>query len=161
MVRLWSEEEETILVDTVLRRVREGGTQTAAFQEAAEQLGRTPEACKCRWNSQLRRQYEDSLQLAKASRSAIRKQRNTTVPELDFRDIIASVNLIIRFLRFWRDRWVLQRRLTEELRERIRKQDELICNLRHEIQLLRKRTPGTTFKMESNGNLIRIEGGKR
>lgn len=69
MVRLWSEEEETILVDTVLRRVREGGTQTSAFQEAAEQLGRTPEACKYRCNSQLRRQYEASLQLAKASRN--------------------------------------------------------------------------------------------
>lgn len=63
MVR-WSEEEETILVDTVLRRVREGSTQSVDFQEVAEQLGCTPQFCAFRWNHHLRRQHEATLNIA-------------------------------------------------------------------------------------------------
>lgn len=52
----------------------------------------------------------------------------------------------------------MQRRTIKELRERVRKQEETIRHLQREIQLLKR--PGMAFRMETNGNLIRIEGGK-
>lgn len=61
----WSEEEDVLLVDSILNSVRTGGTQTAAYTGVATRLGRTASACAFRWNSVLRKKYSDDLSLAK------------------------------------------------------------------------------------------------
>ncbi len=51
----WSHEDDLLLADTVLRHIREGSTQLAAFEEVAEALSRTSAACGFRWNSTIRK----------------------------------------------------------------------------------------------------------
>jgi len=64
----WSEEDDLLLAETVLRHVREGSTQLNAFEEVGDKLNRTSAACGFRWNAVVRHQYEKALQLAKKQR---------------------------------------------------------------------------------------------
>ncbi|BDG37759.1 RsfA family transcriptional regulator [Saccharococcus caldoxylosilyticus] len=64
----WTEEEDLLLAETVLRHVREGSTQLNAFEEVGDKLNRTSAACGFRWNAVVRRRYEQALQLAKRQR---------------------------------------------------------------------------------------------
>lgn len=47
----WSEENDLLLAETVLRHVREGSTQLNAFEEVGDKLNRTSAACGFRWNA--------------------------------------------------------------------------------------------------------------
>lgn len=64
----WTEDEDVILADTVLRYIREGKTQLEAFKEVAKQLSRTSAACGFRWNATIRKQYQEEIQRAKQER---------------------------------------------------------------------------------------------
>jgi prespore-specific regulator len=68
----WTDENDLLLAETVLRHVREGSTQLNAFEEVGDKLNRTSAACGFRWNAVVRHQYEKALQLAKKQR----KQRH-------------------------------------------------------------------------------------
>ncbi|MFS0751947.1 RsfA family transcriptional regulator [Oceanobacillus sp. 1P07AA] len=64
----WTEDEDKILADTVLRFIREGQTQLEAFKEVASTLSRTSAACGFRWNATIRKQYHHAIQNAKEQR---------------------------------------------------------------------------------------------
>jgi len=64
----WTEDEDLLLAEVILRHVREGSTQLKAFEEIGEKLNRTPAACGFRWNSLIRKKYEAAIQIAKAQR---------------------------------------------------------------------------------------------
>lgn len=64
----WTEENDLLLAETVLRHVREGSTQLNAFEEVGDRLNRTSAACGFRWNAVVRQQYEKALDLAKKQR---------------------------------------------------------------------------------------------
>lgn len=64
----WTEENDLMLAETVLRHVREGSTQLNAFEEVGDKLNRTSAACGFRWNAVVRQQYEKALDLAKKQR---------------------------------------------------------------------------------------------
>ncbi|MDG5786462.1 RsfA family transcriptional regulator [Evansella sp. AB-P1] len=64
----WSEEDDLLLAETVLRHIREGGTQLQAFDEVGDALNRTSAACGFRWNAVVRDKYEDAIKLAKKHR---------------------------------------------------------------------------------------------
>jgi prespore-specific regulator len=64
----WTEENDLLLAETVLRHVREGSTQLNAFEEVGDKLDRTSAACGFRWNAVVRHTYEKALQLAKKQR---------------------------------------------------------------------------------------------
>lgn len=64
----WTEENDLLLAETVLRHVREGSTQLNAFEEVGDRLNRTSAACGFRWNAVVRHHYEKALQLAKKQR---------------------------------------------------------------------------------------------
>lgn len=64
----WTEENDLLLAETVLRYVREGSTQLNAFEEVGDKLNRTSAACGFRWNAVVRHRYEKALQLAKKQR---------------------------------------------------------------------------------------------
>ncbi|WP_053219775.1 RsfA family transcriptional regulator [Virgibacillus senegalensis] len=64
----WSQDEDILLAETVLRYIREGKTQLEAFKEVANRLSRTPAACGFRWNASIRKQYQQEIQLAKQER---------------------------------------------------------------------------------------------
>ena len=67
----WTEEEDLILSETVLRHIREGSTQLAAFEEVGKKLSRTAAACGFRWNSLVRKKYEAAIALAKKQRKEV------------------------------------------------------------------------------------------
>jgi prespore-specific regulator len=64
----WTEENDLLLAETVLRHVREGSTQLNAFDEVGDKLNRTAAACGFRWNAVVRHTYEKALQLARKQR---------------------------------------------------------------------------------------------
>lgn len=64
----WTNDEDLILAEVVLRHIREGSTQLAAFEEVGERLSRTAAACGFRWNSAIRKKYEAAIALAKKQR---------------------------------------------------------------------------------------------
>ena len=64
----WSQDEDLLLAEVVLKHIREGGTQLHAFDEVGKRLSRTPAACGFRWNSFVRKQYRSGIELAKKHR---------------------------------------------------------------------------------------------
>jgi len=90
----WTDDNDLLLASTVLQNIRNGGTQLAAFKEVAKLLARTPAACGFRWNSYVRKQYQEEIQQAKQDRkmgnniplSPSKKENNSLSITLD--DII-------------------------------------------------------------------------
>ncbi|WP_223702845.1 RsfA family transcriptional regulator [Sutcliffiella deserti] len=64
----WSHEDDLLLAETVLRYIRDGGTQLAAFEEVGDKLNRTSAACGFRWNAEVRKKYEPTVAIAKKQR---------------------------------------------------------------------------------------------
>ncbi|WP_026092557.1 RsfA family transcriptional regulator [Calidifontibacillus oryziterrae] len=64
----WSEEDDLLLAETVLRHIREGSTQLNAFEEVGDKLNRTSAACGFRWNAVVRQDYIKAIDLAKKQR---------------------------------------------------------------------------------------------
>jgi len=64
----WTNDNDLLLASTVLQNIRNGGTQLAAFKEVAKLLNRTPAACGFRWNSYVKKQYQEEIQQAKQNR---------------------------------------------------------------------------------------------
>ncbi|WP_100404578.1 RsfA family transcriptional regulator [Bacillus solitudinis] len=77
----WSTDEDLILAEVVLRHIREGGTQLAAFEEVGDRLSRTSAACGFRWNSAIRKKYESAIALARKQRNKGRKPGETVKEE--------------------------------------------------------------------------------
>jgi prespore-specific regulator len=70
----WNHDEDLLLAEVVLRHIREGGTQLAAFEEVGKNLSRTPAACGFRWNSLIRKKYEAAIAMAKKQRKQTNQQ---------------------------------------------------------------------------------------
>ncbi|PLR69639.1 MULTISPECIES: RsfA family transcriptional regulator [Bacillaceae] len=70
----WTLDEDLMLAEVVLRHIRDGGTQLAAFEEVGQKLSRTAAACGFRWNSYVRKQYKSAIEMAKSQRKKVRKQ---------------------------------------------------------------------------------------
>ena len=70
----WTKDEDLLLAETVIRYIREGKTQMKAFQEVANKLSRTPQACGFRWNSNIRKQYNKAITLAKEERKNLKSE---------------------------------------------------------------------------------------
>lgn len=75
----WNNDEDLILAEVVLRHIREGSTQLAAFEEVGEQLSRTPAACGFRWNSTIRKKYDAAINLAKKQRKKGQTNRQNEI----------------------------------------------------------------------------------
>ncbi|QWH04321.1 RsfA family transcriptional regulator (plasmid) [Bacillus mycoides] len=90
----WTNDNDSLLATIVLQNIRDGGTQLAAFKAVAKQLARTPAACGFRWNSYVRKQYEEEIQQAKQNRksgnnkSPIQQTKETKSLSMTLDDII-------------------------------------------------------------------------
>lgn len=80
----WSHEDDLLLAETVLRHIREGSTQLNAFEEVGDKLNRTSAACGFRWNAEIRKKYNNAIDLAKRQRKekkrALEKAKKTSRP---------------------------------------------------------------------------------
>lgn len=77
----WTKDEDLLLAETVIRYIREGKTQMKAFQSVGEKLNRTAQACGFRWNANLRKHYDQAIELAKKDRKQLGRQRLQTFKE--------------------------------------------------------------------------------
>lgn len=92
----WSEEEDLFLAETVLKHIRQGSTQLAAFKDVGVKLSRTPAACGFRWNSLIRKRYEKAITLAKQER----RLRHTSETKKDNNEQEnMTINDVIQFLK--------------------------------------------------------------
>ncbi len=99
----WTEEDDLLLAETVLRHVREGSTQLNAFEEVGDKLNRTSAACGFRWNAVVRHNYDKALSLAKKQRKQRqrilgkdqggKKKLLYTPPAPTFEDITVPMNV--------------------------------------------------------------------
>ncbi|NRD78768.1 RsfA family transcriptional regulator [Bacillus sp. BRMEA1] len=91
----WSQDEDLLLAEVVLRHIREGGTQLQAFDEVGKQLTRTAAACGFRWNSFVRKQYKSGIELAKKQRKELKKQTAAS-PDEPFQDSLPTEQIPIQ-----------------------------------------------------------------
>lgn len=71
----WTPEDDAELAEIILRHIREGSTQLAAFEEGAQALKRTSAACGYRWNACVRKQFLAAIDFAKLERREHRDER--------------------------------------------------------------------------------------
>ncbi|KAA9007617.1 RsfA family transcriptional regulator [Paenibacillus spiritus] len=153
----WSTEDDLTLAEITLRHIREGSTQLAAFEEVGEKIGRTSAACGFRWNSCVRKNYEEAIGLAKSQRqkkSQLKKQtpvRGAQVAGFEygeeseeygrgtgFGESSLSIDAVIRFLRQWKGTYNETGRQLKMLERDLRDKEEELADLKRENERLSK-----------------------
>jgi len=154
----WSQDDDLMLAEVTLRHIREGSTQLSAFEEVGERIGRTSAACGFRWNSFVRKQYEDAIQIAKQQRHKrnYMKKQVASIPQVSsvatmydteerpirnetagFEESI-SIDSVIRFLREWKMTYQDLSRQIRGYEKQMKDKDEELYRLRHENERLTK-----------------------
>ncbi|MBN6185955.1 RsfA family transcriptional regulator [Aneurinibacillus sp. BA2021] len=163
----WSADDDLLLAEVTLRHIREGSTQLCAFEEVGEKLNRTAAACGFRWNSAVRKRYEDAIQIAKAHRQerkkAKRKLKSVSSLSLVEQGSLAdraseitgeltgmtreqelqeelSLDVVIRFLRGQKDTFKRVKQLEREVEENRSELEALRTeneSLREELSLMK------------------------
>jgi prespore-specific regulator len=75
----WTDKDDKLLGDTVIKYIQSGSQQLKAFDEAGDKLERTSGACGFRWNAVVRQRYETKLKEAKKIRREGRKFTSITI----------------------------------------------------------------------------------
>lgn len=96
----WTNEEDLLLTEVVLRHIREGGTQLSAFKEVGQLLSRTSAACGFRWNSYVRKIQENHIEEAKKYRKSFMKKKVKIVEEKEEPNHLPK-QLVVDFLIEW------------------------------------------------------------
>lgn len=98
----WSNEEDLLLSEVVLRQIREGGTQLSAFKEVGQLLSRTSAACGFRWNSHVRKVQEKHIEEAKKYRKSSARKKEVMIHSKDKQKKIQTPEqLAVDFLIEW------------------------------------------------------------
>lgn len=141
----WTPDDDLILAEVTLRHIREGGTQLKAFEEVGERIGRTPAACGFRWNSCVRKRYEEAIRLAKAERQKRGKKAGREAGRetaggrkaAAARDAELSIDRVIRFLRQWKNEQAETKRRLKQLEKELKSKQEELEALRRENETLK------------------------
>lgn len=97
----WSNEEDLLLSEVVLRQIREGGTQLSAFKEVGQLLSRTSAACGFRWNSHVRKVQEKHIEEAKKYRKSLVRKKEESNLNIKNNNPQISEQLAVDFLIEW------------------------------------------------------------
>lgn len=127
----WSKDEDVLLAEVVLRHIREGSTQLAAFDEVGKKLSRTAAACGFRWNSYVRKQYASAIELAKKQRKEQNKSpadvSNTLLQDNTHDNIGAKFKEVIALLQEMNDAYENSSRLlleNNQLKEQLKQLEQ-------------------------------------
>jgi prespore-specific regulator len=143
----WTHEDDLLLAETVLRYIREGGTQLAAFEEVGDKLNRTAAACGFRWNAEVRKRYVEAIELAKKQRKerkrALERAKKLQQPEQNSSQLISSCLLpapnaitleqCIAFLQSFNQTDIQSQKLREE-NNRLKKENEELQQRNKELE---------------------------
>jgi prespore-specific regulator len=143
----WTHDEDLLLAEVVLRYIREGGTQLQAFEEVGRRLSRTAAACGFRWNSYVRKQYKEAIEVAKKQRKEKKKEiaqlnepkemiatEERVTKQLTWQDIIA-------FLQTYQQSSLHYQHVVDEnraLKKEMEQLQQVITKLRAEKEALQK-----------------------
>lgn len=75
----WTDEEDLITAEIVLRYLREGRDMGNAYAEISRRIGRTPAAIQRRWSRDISDRYDAAIDIAKASRTKRKQKRLSNV----------------------------------------------------------------------------------
>jgi prespore-specific regulator len=133
----WTQDEDLLLAEVVLKYIREGGTQLSAFEDVGRKLSRTSAACGFRWNSFVRKQYKQGIELAKKQRKELKKEGavskaliSDTSTQEDTQskyEISLTLSDVIQYLRSYEESEEEQGSLMEQntrLRERVERLED-------------------------------------
>ncbi|MBN2983357.1 RsfA family transcriptional regulator [Cohnella algarum] len=151
----WTEDDDLILAEVTLRHIREGGTQLAAFEEVGQRIARTAAACGFRWNSCVRKRYNEAIALAKQQRQKRNYLKKQGIAELSSADETVSVEAggaksealtaesmsleaVIRYLRQWKGSIQEYNRQIKQFEKELKEKDERIAELEEENERLSK-----------------------
>lgn len=117
----WTPTDDERLSEIVLRHIRTGSTQLKAFEEAGNELGRTPAACGYRWNGVLRKDrrtaVEDAKQARKSAQRSISAKATETSPEAHAITMTSadSMREVIQFLHTYDNQYQSLRTQVQQL----------------------------------------------
>jgi prespore-specific regulator len=141
----WTQEEDLLLAEVVLRYIREGGTQLQAFEEVGRRLSRTAAACGFRWNSYVRKQYKEEIELAKRQRKERKKVASSEDKGQKQAEAILEKNLtwsdVITFLQTHGQKARDWQRIADEnraLKKDMEQLQQMITKLQTEKETLQK-----------------------
>jgi prespore-specific regulator len=151
----WSPDDDLILAEVTLRHIREGGTQLSAFEEVGQRIGRTSAACGFRWNSCVRKRYDEAIGMAKQQRqkrnylkkqgiSALAGSDRLMVEESESgkTDMMSaesmSLEAIIRYLRQWKSTVQEMSRQIRQMEKELRDKDERLAEYHEQNERLSK-----------------------
>ena len=142
----WSREEDLVLAEVVLRHIREGSTQLAAFVEVGERLSRTAAACGFRWNSLVRKRYGSAISLAKKQRKRLKQMSPAVTPQEAGASSISLEDVIAYLERF---------RSEEEDRETVMKENEALKSQIYSLKQDNEKLINEVGKMENANRAIK------
>lgn len=151
----WSPDDDMILAEVTLRHIREGSTQLAAFEEVGQRIARTSAACGFRWNSCVRKRYDEAINIAKQQRQKRNYLKKQGLPALSSAETVLtdegetgkneivsaeslSMEAVIRYLRHWKNTVQELTRQARTLEKEVKEKDELLAELRQENDRLNK-----------------------
>jgi prespore-specific regulator len=151
----WSPDDDLILAEVTLRHIREGSTQLAAFEEVGQRIGRTSAACGFRWNSCVRKRYDEAIGMAKQQRqkrSYLKKQGITSISgpvrmisedgESAKTELMSAESLsleaIIRYLRQWKGSVQDMSRQIRQMEKELKDKDEQLKDFKEKNERLSK-----------------------
>ncbi|HEX6923399.1 MAG TPA: RsfA family transcriptional regulator [Bacillales bacterium] len=145
----WNREEDLMLAEVVLRHIREGSTQLAAFEEIGERLSRTAAACGFRWNSLVRKKYQSAIALAKKQRKQLQQPASKSVSRND--EVVEEERItledVIAFLEKFRS--------TENGRENIKERNEVLLSQVSKLEEEKKRLQQEMNEVKKENRAIR------
>jgi len=158
----WTDDEDLMLAETVLRHIREGGTQLKAFEEVGKKLSRTGAACGFRWNSFVRKQYQSGIELAKKQRKELKKQSKKVDDEPviekaieDAADLNEVDNLTIEAVKSFLDHLQEKVEMASVQQDNLSKYDQRVKELEEKVTYL------STENQKLKQELKTIEGDHR
>jgi prespore-specific regulator len=151
----WSPDDDLILAEVTLRHIRDGSTQLAAFEEVGQRIGRTSAACGFRWNSCVRKRYDEAIAMAKQQRQKRSYLKKQGIMPLGAAEGLGqgegesargenlaaesmSLEAIIRYLRQWKSTVQEMSRQIRQLEKELKEKDERLKELKEENERLSK-----------------------
>jgi prespore-specific regulator len=151
----WSPDDDLILAEVTLRHIREGSTQLSAFEEVGQRIARTSAACGFRWNSCVRKKYDEAIGMAKQQRQKRNYLKRQGISTISGADRLAveegdrgkdellsaesmSLEAIIRYLRQWKGTVQEMSRQIRHLEKELKEKDDRLSEFRDVNERLSK-----------------------
>ena len=136
----WTPEDDTRLAEIVLHHIRTGSTQLRAFEEAANELGRTAAACGYRWNGVVRKDRRDDIEQAKQDRKNAQRSHHTMMMAAKPTDTLPatmtsseSMRDVIKFLETYDEQYQRLRKQVEDLDAERRQLEDKVRDLETQL----------------------------